>query len=650
MADERVISGRIEFAGNASDAISELNSNMDQSVGQIDSIETGMDDAADAADEAATSTDKWGAALTAVGAGLIASKITDFLGATLDAGIELEKQQVRVKALAGEDFPDLKDAIDATITSSQGLRAEGGLSEAAAAALQVGVSADVVSESLEGLSQISTVTGKDLTGLFAQVGQAIEAGTGGPLRKLGILNDDIFLKFGLAANTTLTQLDKETRQRVVLAAITEKQAALGDAFNDILDTAASKGDVFNEQMGNLFEIIGGALLPAFKAIMDVVNPFLLWLVNTEEGVKTLKIAMLIIAPIVGGILVAALVAATTAAWAFLSPILIAAAPIIGITAAILLLILIVDDLITFFQGGESVIGDFIEQFPILGLIFVPLITAIQFFITTFEIMWEIVSGIFNAIVALFQGDTDKAISILDDMGKNVLAIFSGFGTFLVDTFGAGFELALDFVVDLFFGFLDFVENNWLEILIGVFFGIPALLIDALFGLFPGLKGFFVDLALQFIDFGRRLLNFFASIPDQILDFFSGIGDGIADKFRDGLEFVKDLFPGSPVRVGPLRVLNTAGADMIDLLQAGINAAPPLDFGAAVPGTDGDAGLGPVGGLGQGGGISVNISAEFNFPGGGDLSDPSASRELGEDVTSRLNEWARTSLRAELGLA
>ncbi len=649
MAEERVISGKIEFTGNAAGQVAEFNDVMDTSVAAVDDLETGTKGAGKAADKAADSTQAWGSALTAVGAGIIASQIFEFGKATLGAAVELERQQIRVRQLAGDDFPGLSDAIDATIKSSKGLRAEGGLSEAAAQALDIGLSADVVAESIEGLSQISTVAGKDLSQVFEFVGQAIEAGTGGPLRKLGILNDEIFQEFGLAANTTLTQLDKETRTRLVLAAIAKKQATSQGAFNELIGSGAGAMDIFNEQMGNIFEIIGGFILPVFKALMVRINPFLIWLSSTEEGLDTMKIGLLILAPIIGGILISALVAATVAAWSFLAPILTAALPIIGIAAAILILILIIDDLITFFQGGESVIGDFIDQFPLLSIPIQFIINQIRLFIGIFEIAWEIISGIFNSLVALFSGNASEAGDIFGEMFDNIMVILKDVFKPILKLASKIFSGIIDFVVDAFLGIIDFIQDNWLDLLLGALFGIPFLIIKALFALFPELTGFFLTIVDKFKGLGSGIVDFFKGIPDAIMDLFSNIGSNLKNALKAQLGFLRRLFPKSPVLEGPLMVLNDAGENAIDLIQEGIDRSPSLDFQAKVPGGDAtDAqGLLPTPTAG-GGGITVNITAEFNFEGSAP-NDPSTSRIQAQDMRDAMDEWARTSLRAELGL-
>ncbi|MBN2157926.1 MAG: tape measure protein [Spirochaetes bacterium] len=117
--------------------------------------------------------------------------------------------------------------------------------------------------------------------------------------------------------------------------------------------------------GNINEVkrVGGSLLAdALRPLVEILGKFLGWVLQNEAALKVVKILFIALIPIVGVALVAALYAAATAAWAFITPLL----PFILIGAAIVAvvmgIILVIEDLYQWFNGGESVIGKWLESF------------------------------------------------------------------------------------------------------------------------------------------------------------------------------------------------------------------------------------------------------------------------------------------------
>lgn len=120
-------------------------------------------------------------------------------------------------------------------------------------------------------------------------------------------------------------------------------------------------------------------------------------------------------------------------------------PVVLITAGIIALLLIVDDLITAFNGGQSVIADFFSEF--LGVDIVPIMHGIvdafmgmvNGVIDLIGTLWDAWRGFTRAIVKLFVGDWEGALSDLlgafNSLGQAIKMVFSGVFSFLADSMG-----------------------------------------------------------------------------------------------------------------------------------------------------------------------------------------------------------------------
>lgn len=382
---EREISGRINFEGQAAEEVERLNEQMNESVSTLGELETeseiagatvenaGME-GADSMQELSTETEAasesmqdatgaaegFGGAIGALGVVAATAGIVAFGKSSIDAAVSLEEQQFRVRALSGDAFPELKAAIDRTIISQKGLRAEGDLSEAVNEALKLGVAADVVAASLEDTATISSVLGVELPRVMKAIGLAIETGTSSQLERLGLLSEETFTTLGFAADTSLASLTKTERELIVLTAVQTKANEVAGSFAEFTETSAGQLAKFDTQIGNVMEIIGGVFLPVMNAILEPLSDFALFLQENEAALLTFQIAIGVVATVIGVLLVGALFAAIPPAFAFAASMLAAAAVPLAIVAGITILILIIQDLIAMFTGGESVIGDFVD--------------------------------------------------------------------------------------------------------------------------------------------------------------------------------------------------------------------------------------------------------------------------------------------------
>jgi hypothetical protein len=145
-------------------------------------------------------------------------------------------------------------------------------------------------------------------------------------------------------------------------ALAEEGGDIQNKYNDYLETSEALAKINATAWGDLQENVGALLLKGLNPLLKVANPVLQFFTDAESGLARTTTALLVLTPIVGSLLVAALYNAAIAGWAMIAPWL----PFIGIAALVgaglAAVILVIDDLYTFFTGGESVIGEFLGPF------------------------------------------------------------------------------------------------------------------------------------------------------------------------------------------------------------------------------------------------------------------------------------------------
>lgn len=334
----RKIVGVFEFKDNASKEVDKVNDSMDEGIESA----MGMQEA-----------------IVALGGAAALAALTALASASIEAATALEEQQVRLRNLAGEHYPELKASMDEAIASSQGLTAEGDMSEAINSALKYGASVDLLKNTMGDLQKLSAITGDDLSTMFQGIAQDVNTGSTRFLKQNAILSKHIdeFKKLGAGYD----EATKKKRELFIVSVMQKEQLAIQQQYNATMETASALMKVNATQWGNIKERIGEMLFIALKPLLKMIGEFLRYLGETEEGLAVLKTAVTVISIAIGVGLVFALKAAAVAAWAFIAPFLPFIAIGIGVIALITGIVLVVQDLITFFQGGESIIGDVIES-------------------------------------------------------------------------------------------------------------------------------------------------------------------------------------------------------------------------------------------------------------------------------------------------
>jgi len=388
----RKLYGEILLKDKASKDVNKLNSSMDKTKSSMLSMS------------------KIAGAAAVAAFGMLASK-------SFEAAKELEIQSVRLEALAGDKYPKLLDAINKTIEASGGMTAVGDLSTAANMALKMGTSVDVISKSMKHLQKISAVTGDDLNLVMRQMGRSITTGTTRFLEQNPVLAKNIegFKKLGLGYD----EATKKKRELFIVDMLQKSQLKIQKQYNKIMATTEGQLIRASTQWVNVKETIGtlimNALYPLIKVGADILN----FLGDTEQGIAITKVAFTVLSIAIGVGLVYALWAAKAAAIGLL----IAMSPWIAlglaIAAVLTVIVLIVDDIITAFQGGESFFGDLWKGFlKIIKLV-------------SFVIEYQ-----YNYVINLFY----KFLNFLSGIGTTIIEalipidFFMGLIDYIIDTF------------------------------------------------------------------------------------------------------------------------------------------------------------------------------------------------------------------------
>lgn len=249
-------------------------------------------------------------------------------------------------------------------------------------------------------------------------------------------------------NATSEEVDLLVEKSRALGIVTTEQAEAAASFQDSLGIARFGVNALGQQ-------IAVGLAPAMQKITDRFVDFLI--ANKDviaDGITAFSEAILVavgfierMAPVLAA-LAAGFVIAKIAAIGFSGVMGVVLSPVVLITAAIVALLLIIDDLLVAFNGGESVIRDFFLEF--LGVDIVPIMQGIvdgikwmiDAAISFLEPFFEMWGHMFDAVIKLFQGDFTGAL----------------------DSVGAAFSTWIDFLQGLFTGLFDWLLGMWGSVL------------------------------------------------------------------------------------------------------------------------------------------------------------------------------------------
>jgi tape measure domain-containing protein len=346
----RRIFGDILFRDKATKNIDKLNSKMDKS----NAAAMGLN-----------------SALAAIGGTAFLKGAFEVTKSMVNASAAFEQTSVAMEVMTGNAETAktlLKDIEDISIKTPFTPEA---LTENAKLLLNFGTTVDKIIPSLQMLGDISGGNQDKLNRMTLAFAQVQSQGR--------LMGQDLLQMINAGFNPLQTISEKTGKSMRQLKDEMSKGLISFKMVNDAFKTATSEGGKFFGMMakqsetftglistleglrGIVFRQIGDiivkALKPVIKVIIGLANAFIEFS-KTERGLATIKTVLIALSSVIGVVFVGSIWAAVSA-FAALN---IALMPIIGIAAAIVAgitaIVLIVDDLITFFQGGESVIIPF----------------------------------------------------------------------------------------------------------------------------------------------------------------------------------------------------------------------------------------------------------------------------------------------------
>lgn len=217
------------------------------------------------------------------------------------------------------------------------------------------------------------------------------------------------------------ELDKLINKQKQFGVITAKDVKISDNFNNaILDLK----DSFNA----VIKVFSRFVLPMLTKLLKLITSFIEFMKKHKQFVvaffSALLIAMLPVLAILGKIAIASAVAF---------------APIFAIVGVITAIALVVEDIYYYFMGWDSVTGDLVKKFPLLG-------KALEAIRPIFNMIRQAFSDIMD-----FLGDPswDKFVNIFKNIGNAIITMIEKPIARIKEIMSAIFDSVKSFITDSF---------------------------------------------------------------------------------------------------------------------------------------------------------------------------------------------------------
>lgn len=479
------------------------------------------------------------------------------------------------------------------------------------AAEMSGSSAEAMTASLAGLSKVAGDAARGLgrgKKAFEELGISVKDASGDVKTADVLFNElrDSFDRLGTDMSTqksiiaslgldpsTLQLLNSSSEEVALLTQrardlgiVTTEQAEAAAAFQDSLGVAKFAVSALSQQ-------IAINLAPSTQKITDGFTEFLV--ANKDlikDGLQYLGEVITSTAGFIGRMaplvlaLGAAFVVAQLATGGFAAIMGFVLSPVVLITAAIVALLLIVDDLLTALDGGQSVIADFFMEF--FGWDIVPVLQGI---VDGFKVMFaqllslaqpffDAFGQLFDAVILAFKGDWSGALDALlgafNSAGEGIKNIFLGLFNFInvafsqmlgavISLFNSDWVGAIDSLLAAFGSAGDTIKN----IFVGLFGFIGSAFSQILAGIKSAATSILPDWAVDLISSGESP----AAIAGNAAPLPSGSG-------QDPLD-VPTLTPNDVVAMTPAGATSINNSQVKQEIKIDISASDPKAAGAAV---------------------------------------------------------------------
>lgn len=357
------------------------------------------------------------------------------------------------------------------------------------------------------------------------------------------------------------------------------------SYENRLQTSAAQMERFRSTIFQLGATIGAAILPAMNGLLNILTPIVAGFAEfaaNHPGIVQVSVAIAAVVAAIGPLIIGAgmvvsAIGAIQAAFAVggifaaggmlggvgaaFGAIAAAALPIVGIVAAIAAAAYLVisnwESVSAFFQGLFARIQSFIAGF-MAGLMqgLAPAMPAIQSLMQSFQQIGAAIMQASTAIFGLLQSMMrfGLAIAQLTPLGMLLSQIGAAFQSAggSATSFGAAVGNAAGLVI----GAIAQIAARAMS-LVSTFASVASAIISTISGL-----------ASQMFSAGQRIVQ---QIAQGIM---AGIG-AVRDAASSVANAVRSMLPGSPVKTGPLTVLNnpasSPGAEIVRMIGRGMQA-------------------------------------------------------------------------------
>lgn len=178
------------------------------------------------------------------------------------------------------------------------------------------------------------------------------------------------------------EVEEQVRIQKELGVVTAKQAEVAGEFNDAWDNTTK---VFR----SLFGVVAASVLPVFTRVLDVIRGAGQFIAKHSDFIVGLMIAL---GAAITAYALPPLISMAAATLAAFAPFLLVGAAVAVAAAAFALLY---DDIMNFIDGNDSLIGQMLNEYPIIG-------DVIEGIGDVLRGVWDTVSWVFNTMFSLLQ--------------------------------------------------------------------------------------------------------------------------------------------------------------------------------------------------------------------------------------------------------
>lgn len=227
---------------------------------------------------------------------------------------------------------------------------------------------------------------------------------------------------------------------------------------------------------------------------------------------------------------------------------------------------------------------------ILTVLITTAIHVVAAVIQVFAGLVQFFMGLFTVIHGIFTGNTGEILAGFRTMGQGILNIFQGLWSAVVALFIGTFSLIGGVVSAFIGGILGFFRSLWsqlvghsiipdmLNTMLFLFIGIGPAVIGAFGNMIGGLVGLAMSLGGRIIgavgNLGSALFGAGQSVIQGLINGIQSMIGNLIGAASNALSFVRDLFPHSPAKAGPLVDLHTWMPNVVKILSDTTTSSAP----------------------------------------------------------------------------